>query len=107
MNGFLVMFFTQQNHRQQGKPICDWLIALARDLKLRGVTVIPATEGFGQAHRLHSAHFFELADQPMVVLITVDHDECERLFARLAEEKVQLFYVKQPVEFGALGGAAG
>lgn len=32
MNGFLVIFFTQQNRRYHGKMLGDWLVDLANEL---------------------------------------------------------------------------
>ena len=103
MNGYQITFFTQQNRRHHGKPLADWLVHLAREMGLRGATMIPATEGFGHHGRMHAAHFFELADQPLEVLVAVTQDEADRLFARLREEKLELFYVKTAVEFGTTG----
>ena len=103
MNGFLLTFFTQQDRKHAGKPLAEWLLQLARDLNLRGATLVPATEGYGHGRRVHSAHFFELADQPLEVVLAVSEDECERLFQRLRDEGVKLFYVKAPIEFGTLG----
>lgn len=104
MNGYQITFLTQQGKRHHGKPLADWLVHLARELGLRGATVVPGAEGFGQHRRLHSAHFFELADQPLEVMMAVTEEEAERLFQRLRAEGVHLFYVKTPVEFGVLGG---
>ena len=103
MNGYQLTLFTQQNRRHRGKPLPEWLVQLARELGLRGATVIPAAEGFGHHGRVHSAHFFELGDQPVEVLVAVTEDEAGRLFERLREEKLELFYVKSPVEFGVTG----
>lgn len=103
MNGFLLTFFTQQDRKHAGKPLAEWLLQLARDLNLRGATLVPATEGYGHGRRVHSAHFFELADQPLEVVLAVSENECERLFQRLRDEGVKLFYVKAPIEFGTLG----
>jgi PII-like signaling protein len=103
MKGYQVSFVTLQNHRHHGKPIAEWLVQVARELGLRGATVIPASEGFGQHGRLHSAHFFELADQPVEIVMAVTEEESQKLFARLEAENVHLFYVKAPVEFGVLG----
>ena len=33
--------------------------------------LVAATEGFGHHRRIHSAHFFELADQPVEVIMAV------------------------------------
>lgn len=103
MNGYQITFFTQQDRRHRGKQIGDWLVQLARQMGLRGATMFPATEGFGHRHRIHSAHFFDLADQPLEVVMALTAEECDRLFARLREEDVHVFYVKSAVEFGTLG----
>jgi PII-like signaling protein len=103
MNGYQITFFTQQDRRHRGKTLADWLVCLAADMGLRGATLIPGDEGVGQHHRIHSARFFELADQPLSVVMAVTADEAEKLFDRLSAEKLHLFYVKVPVEFGVVG----
>jgi PII-like signaling protein len=95
--------FIQQNRHHRGKPLADWLVHLAGELDLHGATLIPASEGMGYAHHLHSAHFFELADQPLLVIMAITSEEADRLFERLRAEGIQLFYVKAAVEFGTLG----
>ncbi len=103
MNGYQITFFTQQNRLHHGKPIADWLIHLAGELGFRGATLIPASEGIDHHHRVHSPHFFELADQPVSVVMVITSEENDRLFERLQAEGVYLFYVKTPVEFGIIG----
>jgi len=103
MNGYQVTFFTRQDHRHKGKPVGEWLVHLAKELGLRGATLVAAGEGLGPHGRIHSAHFFELADQPLEVLMALTEEETQRLFARLEAEGVHLFYVKAAVEFGTLG----
>ena len=103
MNGYQITFFTQQDHRHKGKPVGEWLIHLAQELGLRGATLMAAGEGFGQHRRIHSAHFFELADQPLEVVMALSEEETSRLFERLKAEGAHLFYVKMAVEFGTLG----
>jgi uncharacterized protein len=104
MNGYQVTFITVQGHRHGGKPVADWLVQLAVEMGLRGATVIAAAEGFGKQGRLHSAHFFDLADQPIEIVVAVTEEESRRLFERLESEGMHLFYVKTPVEFGVVGG---
>src|SRR5450631_184347 len=103
MNGYQLSFLTVQGHTHKGKPLADWLVHAAMELGLRGATLIAGTEGFGHHRKIHSAHFFELADQPIEVVMAVTQDEAERLFERLRAENVNVFYVKTPVEFGVLG----
>lgn len=106
MKGYQLTFFTQQNRRHRGKRVCDWLIDCARALGVRGGTVIVAAEGFGHDGKMHSSHFFELADQPEEITMVVTEDEAERLFEQLRADQIQVFYVKIPVEFGSLGESA-
>lgn len=105
MNGYQITFFTQQDKRQHGKPLADWLVHLAKEMGLPGATLIAGGEGFGHHRRIHSAHFFELADQPQEVQMAVSAEDADRLFVRLKAEGVHVFYVKSPVEFGILGEA--
>jgi PII-like signaling protein len=103
LKGYQITFFTQQDKRHHGKPLGDWLVHLAKEIGLPGATLIAASEGFGHHRRIHSAHFFELADQPQEIQMAVSEEDTERLFARLKAEGVHLFYVKTPVQFGVLG----
>ena len=103
MKGYQLTFFTQQDRRYGGKPVAEWLLETARELGVRGATAFAGSDGFGHSRRFHSAHFFELADQPVEVTMAVTDEESSKLFARLEQEKIQLFYVKTPVEFGTIG----
>ncbi len=42
---------------------------------------------------------FDLVDHPVQITMVVTEEECDRLFALLTKEKLDLFYVKLPVEF--------
>jgi len=103
MNGYQITFFTELNRHHKGMQLADWLIKLAREMGLPGATKLAASEGFGRDGRIHSAHFFELAEQPLEVQLIVTSVDADRLFEKLKAEKVHLFYVKSPVEFGTLG----
>ncbi len=103
MNGYQITFFTHQDRRHNGMQISDWLHQLVQELGLRGASVHAGGESFARGGRVHSAHFFELADQPIEVLMAVTTEEATRLFDRLKKEDVHLFYVKTAVEFGVIG----
>ena len=106
MKGFLVIFFTQQNRRYQGKMLGDWIVDLAKEMGLRGATLSTSIEGFGHTGQLHSSHFFELADQPTEIRMAITEDESERLFKRLELEEICVFYIKTPIEMGTAGKKA-
>ena len=103
MQGFQLTFFTQQDHRHRGKTLAHWLVEEARALGIGGATLITASEGFGRHRRIHSAHFIELADSPVEVVMAASVEEAVLLFARLESERVELFYIKTPIEFGMTG----
>ena len=103
MQGFQLTFFTPQDRRHGGKALAHWLVEEARAMGIGGATLVPATEGYGRHRRIHSAHFIELGDAPVEVVMAVTTEEAERLFARLEAEKVKVFYIKTPVEFGTTG----
>lgn len=100
MQGYQLTFLTQQDRKQGGLSLGDWLVQEARHIGCGGATLIAAAEGFGHGGKLHSAHFFELADQPIGVTMALSETDTERLFQRLHEEKINVFYVKAPIEFG-------
>ncbi|MDE2605331.1 MAG: DUF190 domain-containing protein [Burkholderiales bacterium] len=105
MQGYQLAFFTAQGRHHGGKPVVDWLLQVARGLGIQGATVLAGAEGIGRGGKVHSAHFFELADQPLTVLMAVSPDQCTALLAQLEREKANLFYVKTPVEFGVVGAS--
>lgn len=103
MNGYQLTFFTQQDRKHDHIPLGEWLVQAAQKLGIRGTTLIVATEGFGHDRKLHSAHFFELADQPIEVTMAVNEQEAECMFAHLNQAGINVFYVKMPIEFGVTG----
>jgi len=103
VNGYEITFFTVQGHRHKGKPVGDWLVHLAKEMALTGATLVAGSEGFGHHRRMHSAHFIELTDQPLEVVMILTAEEADRLFDRLNREGVHLFYAKTPTEFGIIG----
>lgn len=103
MNGYQLTFFTQQDRKHHGLSLAQWLLEEARDIGISGATLITAAEGFGHDRKIRSTHFFELADQPIEVTMAVSEADVERLFARLKEEEINIFYVKTPIEFGMTG----
>lgn len=102
MMGYQVTFYTKQDSLYSGVPIGEWLIQEAKRLKIGGATLFQAVQGFGHSQIIHSAHFFDLADQPVVVTIILDEIEKNRLFTRLEELQLDLFYVSSKVEFGVV-----
>jgi uncharacterized protein len=105
MQGFQLTFFTLQDRRHGNKPISDWLLDLAKELGLHGATVMAGAKGFGHDGQIHSADMIDLADQPQTVVMMATPGQVKSILSRLHAEKLKLFYVKAPVEFGFPGDA--
>jgi PII-like signaling protein len=100
MQGYQLTFFTQQDRTHGHISLGEWLVKEANKLGIGGATLIAASEGFGHDHKLHSARFFEFSDQPVEVTMAVTDADAKRIFQRLRDEKLNVFYVKTPIEFG-------
>ena len=103
MNGYQVTFFTQQDRHHEHQPINEWLMDLAKSLGIAGSTSTLGVEGMGRSGKLHSAKFFEFADQPTEITMIVTEPQSAQLFDRLEAEAADLFYVKTAVEYGSVG----
>jgi uncharacterized protein len=103
MQGFQLTFFTLQDRRHGKKTVSDWLLDLAKESGLHGASVMAGAKGFGHDGLVHSADMIDLADQPLMVVMTATAEQANAVLSRLKAEKLQLFYVKTAVEFGILG----
>lgn len=103
MKGFQLEFFMEYDKRYGHQPLHEWLLGLARAQGIAGATVFMGSMGFGHHSRMHSAHFFELADQPVLVTMVVTESESVKLFEIIEKENVHIFFVSMPVEFGSVG----
>jgi PII-like signaling protein len=100
MTGYQVTFYTTLGRQVQGTHVKDWLIGVARELGIPGATVFAGLEGYGHDRRFHSAHFFEMADEPIMVVMVMSAAHKDLLIARLNEVQADIFHVIQAVEMG-------
>lgn len=107
MKGFQIAFFTQQNRRHGNEPLHQWLGDVSQTLGIVGATSARGVGGYGRSGKFHSARFFDFTDQPIEVIVAMTEEQAATLLARLEEERADVFYVKTPVEYGAVGSPAG
>lgn len=103
MQGYQVVFFTQQDRMHGHLPLAQWLLEEARKLGVRGATVSGGIQGLGHDGAVHAINMFDLSDQPVQVTLVASDLELRRLSERLQEEQVQVFFMKTQAEFGTLG----
>ncbi|MCX6077318.1 MAG: DUF190 domain-containing protein [Campylobacterales bacterium] len=101
-NGYQLTFFTLQSRRHDGMNIVNWLEEIAKQSGIHGVTVVNASKGIGHDGIWHSSSFFELADQPLEIMMISDEEAYTKLFDRLQVEAPNLFYTKTAIEYGTI-----
>lgn len=107
MKGTHLRFYTYENRHIHGELVYEWLLEHAKRMGIQGGSAFRAIAGFGRHGNLHEQHFFELAgDVPILIEFVVDDAACEQLLASLAQEQLQLFYSRAPVEYGEIGHLA-
>ena len=103
MDGSFLRFYVREGQYIHHRPVWEWLLEHANKLGIRGGSAFRATAGFGRHHKLHEAHFFELAGTLAIeVEFIVNDKEAEDLFELLRKEHVRLFYARVPAQFGVL-----
>ncbi|PHM17341.1 MAG: hypothetical protein CJD30_06845 [Sulfuricurvum sp. PD_MW2] len=100
--GFQLTFYTLRSRRHHGIYVSDWLVDIAQNIGIGGVTITDATKGIGHDGKWHSASFFELSDQPLEIMMIADEELSERLFKYLESEQPNLFYTKSAIEYGTI-----
>lgn len=107
MKGTCLKFYMHENLQHRHILAYEWLLEQARKIGIHGGSALRAIAGYGRHGILHEDHFFELAgDLPVMVEFVVSDEEAERLLALIQTEKLPLFYVRTPVEYGILNGEA-
>ncbi len=102
-SGYEIIFIAPQNRRYQGKRVVDLVVETARDMGIRQYTKRMNSEGLGQNGQIHSAHFFELADQPVEVVFVLSDSLGGRLIDAVEASGAHVFCIRKPVEFGEFG----
>ncbi|MCI6529908.1 MAG: DUF190 domain-containing protein [Mesosutterella sp.] len=101
--GFQISFFTEQSRRKDGRPMGSWILETARSMGIPGGSLFSAAEGYGRDGWLRSASFFGSGQTCVEVRFALSEKDAERLFSRLREEGVDVFFVRIPIEFGMTG----
>ncbi|HEY6942882.1 DUF190 domain-containing protein [Dokdonella sp.] len=106
MTGYHLRFYTVVGRRLQHALVYEWLLEQAMKIGIPGGSVFRAIAGYGRHGRLHEQHFFELAQEPILVEFLVSAEQADALLALVRKEDLALFYAKVPAEFGIVDSAA-
>jgi PII-like signaling protein len=103
MKGSYLKFYVQEKRRLHGILAYEWILEKAKKIGIHGGSAFRAIAGFGRHGVIHEDHFFELAgDVPVEVGFAVSDQEADSLLQLIQDEKVSMFYVRLPVEFGLI-----
>ena len=96
----LLCFYVSEKQRHAGQPVYEWLLAQAQSQGIRGGSAFRSIAGFGRHGKLHEETFFELAGELAVkVEFVLDDVHIEQFLDLLHGEALEIFYLRQPVEF--------
>ncbi|HXU66276.1 MAG TPA: DUF190 domain-containing protein [Casimicrobiaceae bacterium] len=105
MKGTLLRFYVHENRKHRRRLLYEWLLEQAKQLGIHGGSAFRAIAGFGRHGVLHEEHFFELAgDLTVEIDFAVSDDDAQRLIDRLTAERISIFYVRVPIEYGTVEG---
>lgn len=105
MKGTLLRFYVHENRKHRHRLLYEWLLEQAKQLGIHGGSAFRAIAGFGRHGVLHEEHFFELAgDLTVEIDFAVTDEEAQRLLDLIGNERVSIFYVRLPIEYGVIEG---
>ena len=103
MQGIFLKFYVSEYREHNGILLFEWLLERAKKCGIHGGTATRAIAGFGRRGTLHEETFLELvSDLPVEVGFVLNEEEAVFFLDLLQAEKLDLFYVKFPVEYGFL-----
>lgn len=104
MQAIMLRFYVTEKQHHQGELLHEWLLGLARRMKMPGGSAFRAIAGFGRHGRMHEETFFELAGELSVAVeFLLSPADADRLIAAIGDEKLKLAYVRYSVESGVTG----
>lgn len=75
--GKLLRLYVNEHDQYEGKPLYEAIVDRCRELKMAGVTVFRALEGFGESAELHHHRLFQ-SDQPIIITIVERPEKAEQ-----------------------------
>ncbi|NOZ07868.1 MAG: DUF190 domain-containing protein [FCB group bacterium] len=84
--GQLLRIFLDEDDTYQGKPLCEAILARARELGIAGATVLRGLMGYGAQSELHTRKILRLSEgMPLVIEIVDSSEKIDRILPFLDE----------------------
>jgi PII-like signaling protein len=105
MNGIVLRLYVHENRTHRHVALFEWLLEQAKKMEIGGGSAFRTIAGFGRHGILHEEHFFELAaDATVQVELVVTDAQADAFLDLLRRERVSIFYVRVPAEYGVIQG---
>ena len=98
---YLKLYVPEFDKHPDGVALRQWLMNKAKSLGVEGGTASRAVSGFGRHGDLSVDNVF--GESPMEMVFMTSEDLADKFLALLKKEKISLFYIKTPAEYGWLG----
>lgn len=102
MKGFEVIFMAPRSSHYHGKPVLDAVVEIAKSHDIKRHTRRVDAEGTGASGHTHSAHFFELADEPEELMFVLDGEKADELMRAVKAEQLHVFCIRRTIEYWEL-----
>ncbi len=106
MKGFELSFLAPRSRRHHGESVIDAVVRIARAHGVTRHTRRTNTESVGLGGQSHSAHFFELADEPEEVSFILVNGKTDELMQAVNAAGLCVFCIRREVEFFQFGADA-
>lgn len=103
MKGYELTFMAPRSRRWRGESVLDAVVRLAKAQGVTRHTRRTDTESVGAGGRSHSAHFFELADEPEEVSFILANGKSDALMQAVQAEGLCVFCIRREIEFFQFG----
>lgn len=103
MKGFEVIFVAPKTRQHDARPALDAVEALAHDRGIERSTRRMDARGTGTGGHAHSAHFFELADEPEELMFVLDGGEADGLIRAVEEQSIPVFCLRRSIDYWHFG----
>lgn len=71
----LLRVFIEESDHFKGKPLYEYILFKAKELKVGGATILKAVEGYGSDFRVHSSKLLEISEDLPIIIEIVDSEE--------------------------------
>ena len=104
MHGIYLKIYVGESQKHTGMLLYEWLLEQAKKIGISGGSAFRAMAGYGRHGVMHEEGFFELAGNlPVEVVFMVSENDATRLLDLIVAEKLKMFYVKIPAQYGVAG----